>query len=147
MLIIGISWYFTNFIQTYWLEFNRADGYVYCWKSPKKKKLICKEHIDNLFFQADRLWNTTNSRLGRGEYRFYINLYYRNAKEKKKAFCTVFDLFSDDKIVAEPDRQDFFISGALAHRIDRFVRDFMKGNPVPLSASSVYTFTPDQKDA
>jgi hypothetical protein len=85
--------------------------------------------------------------LGRGEYRFYINLYYRNATEKKKAFCTVFDLFSDDKILADPDWQDFFISGALAHRIDGFMRDFMKGKPFPLSASSVYTFAPDQQDA
>jgi hypothetical protein len=126
-------------IPTYWLEFNRTDGYVTCWKSPEKKQLYSREHIDNLLFQANRIFHSTNSRLGRGEYRFYINLYYRNAIEKKRAFCTVFNLFADDKIMAEPDWEDFFLSGALAHRIDAFVRDFMLGKPVPLQVKSVYT--------
>ena len=135
VFIIGIGWHLLDYMQTYWLEFNRTDGYVCCWASPKKKKLFRREHIDNLFFQADRSWHTTSARLGRGEYRFYINLYYRKAVEKKKAFCTVFELFSDDKTFADPDWEDYFLSGALAHSVDAFIRDFMKGKPLPISAT------------
>lgn len=147
VLVIGILWYLVDFIETYWLEFNRTDGYVYCWKSPKKKQLLRREHIENLLFQAERRFHSSGPKGQTSEYRFYIDLLYRNTTDKKKYFCTVFELFGDGKVLANPDWEDFFISGALAHRINGFIRDFMKGKSLPLSASSMYTFAPGQNDA
>jgi hypothetical protein len=138
VLLLAIGWYLSTLIPTFWMEFNRTDGYVTCWSSPKKKKQTRREHIDNLVFKvARRMYASPRD----GENRFYIDLTDKNSG---KIFCTLFTLFSDDKVLADPSWDDFAIAGALNHRVENFIRTFMKGQPLPVSSTSTYSFSPGE---
>jgi hypothetical protein len=139
LMTIGFLWYLSDLIPPQWLEFNRKDGLITCWSSKKKKKVIVQAHIDQLAFKSVRRKVSTNSSLGRIEYRYLICLEY-NDNRKKKLFFDLFDLFEDGKRWDEIPAEGFSVAWSLTQSIEQFVRKFMQGEPVPVATKSSYKF-------
>jgi hypothetical protein len=139
LTLIGIIWYLFDLIPPVWLEMNRKNGLITCWSSKKKKKLIAQAHVDNLAFKSVRRKVSTNSRLGRIEYRYIISLEY-NDNRKKKLFFDLFDLFEDGKRWDKISAEGFTVAWSLTQSIEQFVRQFMQGEPVPIVTKKTYRF-------
>ncbi|MCX7727684.1 MAG: hypothetical protein N2053_12660 [Chitinispirillaceae bacterium] len=149
--LFGLMWYLLGKIPQKWIEFNRRDGYVYVWTSRKKRKLIGKWHIDIVEIKMNYRWVSSSPRYG--EYHYLIELFDNdpNMKEtpfwkfdnhpKKKGvpFFVLFDLFTDPHSNDEPE--DRALAWAITHQVEKFIRDFMSGKPIPLSSSNSYTFS------
>jgi hypothetical protein len=139
IMVLATGWYLVAMVPSKWLEINRKDGFITCWTSKKKKKLIAQAHIDQLAFKSVRRKISTNGRLGRIEYRYLICLEY-NDNRKKKLFADLFDLFEDGKRSDEIPAEGFSVAWSLTQSIEQFVRKFMQGEPVPVLTKSSYKF-------
>ena len=65
---------------------------------------------------------------------------FDNHPQKKGVpFFVLFDLFKDPH--ANDELEDRALAWAFTHQIEKFIRDFMTGKPIPESSSSTYTFS------
>jgi hypothetical protein len=151
ILFLGAMWYFLGKIPQKWIEFNRKGGFVYVWTSRKKRRLIGRWHVDQVEIKMNRRWVASSPRSG--ENRYLIELFDKNPamkntpfwkfdnhpQRKGVPFFVLFDLFKDEHSNDEPE--DRALAWAFTHQVDKFIRDFMAGRPIPESSSSTYTFT------
>ncbi len=151
IFFLGAMWYLLGKIPTKWIEFNRKDGYVYVWTSRKKRKLIGRWHIDKVAIKMTRRWVASSPRYG--ENRYLIELFDNDPttkntpfwkfdnhpKKKGVPFFVLFNLFNDPHANDEPE--DRALAWAITHQVEKFIRNFMAGKPIPESSSGTYTFS------
>jgi hypothetical protein len=56
-------------------------------------------------------------------------------------FFVLFDMFEASRTNDKLNYERRVISSEIAQKVDRFIRDFMAGRPIPESSSSTYTFS------
>jgi hypothetical protein len=153
VLFLGILLYFLGKIPQKWIELNRKNGFISIWTSRKKRKLIGRWHIEQVDIKMNCRWISSGPKGQTSEHRYLIELFDKNPAMKNTSFWkfdnhpqrtgvpffVLFDLFGDPHSFTE--ESDFALASAITHRIEKFLRDFMAGRPVPLSSTSTYTFS------
>jgi len=151
--VLGLSFYLIMRYPEKWIEFNRKDGFVAVWASRKKRRLIGRWHIDQVAIRMNRRWISSGPKGQTSEHRYLIELFdndpamkntpfwkFDNHPQKKGVpFFVLFDLFGDPHSFTE--ESDYALAWAITHQIEKFVRDFMAGKPIPESSTSTYTFS------